>query len=63
MMLTDILRNSNANIIKIDYDRTSTTLSYGDAFITITLETKGKDHQEQIRTNLTKGGYAFSESF
>ncbi|MBE0495675.1 MAG: threonine ammonia-lyase, partial [Campylobacterales bacterium] len=53
----------NANIIKIDYDRTSTTLSYGDANITITLETKGETHQEEVRSNLTKGGYDFTETF
>lgn len=63
MRLTDILRDANANIIKIDYDRTSTTLSYGDANITITLETKGKEHQEEVRQKLTKGGYKFSETF
>lgn len=63
MRLTDILRASNANIIKIDYDRTSTTLSYGDANITITLETKGETHQEEVRKNLTKGGYNFTETF
>jgi threonine dehydratase len=63
MRLTDILRNANANIIKIDYDRTSTTLSYGDANITITLETKGQDHQNEVRQKLSSGGYQFSEIF
>ncbi|MDY0238494.1 MAG: threonine ammonia-lyase [Campylobacterales bacterium] len=63
MNLTDILREANANIIKIDYDRTSTTLSYGDANITITLETKGKEHQEEVRMKLKEGGYSFVETF
>lgn len=63
MGLTDALRDANANIIKIDYDRISTTLSYGDARITITLETKGKEHQEKVRKHLRKKGYEFSEMF
>lgn len=63
MKLTDILRESNANIIKIDYDRFSTNLSYGDANITITLETKGKAHQNQVRKFLSDNGYKFREAF
>jgi len=51
-VLTDIFEELNANIIQIDYDRTSTTLSYGDANVTIALETKGKEHQEDIRIAL-----------
>ncbi|MDR3346161.1 MAG: threonine ammonia-lyase [Campylobacteraceae bacterium] len=61
MKLTDILRDVNANIVKIDYDRVSTTLEFGDANITITLETKGKDHQERIREKLTESKYDFRE--
>jgi len=57
MRLTDILREANANIIEIDYDRTSTKLSYGDAKITIVLETKGKKHQNQVMQMLQKNGY------
>jgi len=57
MGLTDILRIANANIIQIDYDRTSTKLSYGDAKITIVLETKGKEHQKDILQILQKNGY------
>jgi len=57
MGLTDTLRVANANIIEIDYDRTSTKLSYGDAKITIVLETKGKEHQEKIMKMLKKSGY------
>lgn len=57
MKLTDILRLANANIIQIDYDRTSTKLAYGDAKITIVLETKGKKHQEEIKKMLADNGY------
>ncbi len=61
MYLTDILRDANANIIQIDYDRTSTKLAYGDAKITIVLETKGKEHQEQIGEMLSNNGYLFEK--
>jgi len=59
MFLTDILRDVNANIIQIDYDRTSTKLAYGDAKITIVLETKGKEHQEFIKQKLENNNYIF----
>lgn len=61
MRLTDLFKNANANIIQIDYDRFSTTLSYGDAQITIMLETKGLEHQAQIRSLLKVAGYPFKE--
>jgi len=61
MYLTDILRDVNANIIEIDYDRISTKLAYGDAKITIVLETKGKEHQEEIKEILENSNYLFEE--
>lgn len=63
MGLTDILRQANANIIKIDYDRFSTELDYGDARISITLETKGKAHQELVATKLHEAGYEFTQKY
>lgn len=61
MRLTDLFKNANANIIQIDYDRFSTNLSYGDAQITIILETKGIEHQKMIGSLLEAAGYAFKE--
>ena len=61
--LTDILEELSANIIQIDYDRTSTTLSYGDANVTLALETKGDEHQESVRKALREHGYKFHEEF
>jgi len=61
MHLTDLFKNANANIIQIDYDRFSTNLSYGDAQITIMLETKGIEHQKMIGSLLEAAGYAFKE--
>ena len=61
MRLTDLFKNANANIIQIDYDRFSTNLSYGDAQITIMLETKGLEHQKMIGSLLEEAGYSFKE--
>jgi len=63
MSLTDSLKSANANIVKIDYDRFSTKLDYGDASITITLETKGLEHQEKIKDTLNKNGFSFTQLF
>ena len=63
MALGDVLRIAGANIVKIDYDRFSTMLIYGDAMISITLETKGPDHQAAVCTALNKSGYPFNQEF
>lgn len=63
MELTTVLQSANANIIKIDYDRFSVKLAYGDAKITITLETKGEEHKQEIRDLLAAAHYEFSEIF
>lgn len=61
MQLTHMLQELNANIVHIDYDRTSTSLAYGDANVRIHLETKGEDHQAQIRSSLHEHHYLSSE--
>ena len=63
MALGDVLRIAGANIVKIDYDRFSTKLSYGDAKITITLETKGKEHQDRVQKALKDAGYEYTQEF
>lgn len=57
MILTEVLNKLSANIVHIAYDRTSTDLDYGDAHVTIHLETKGKEHQHEIRQVLDEQGY------
>jgi len=57
MRFTEILKELNANIVHIAYDRTSISLDYGDANVTVHVETKGKEHQEQIKSILKKEGY------
>ncbi len=61
MQLTRMLQDLNANIVHIEYDRTSTSLAYGDANVTIHLETKGEAHQNQIRASLQENHYLSSE--
>jgi threonine dehydratase len=58
---TGILNNIGANIVQIGYDRTSTDLEFGDAHVSVSLETKGEEHQEQIRLKLKEGGFSFRE--
>jgi len=57
MKLTELLQGLYANIVHIAYDRTSTSLDYGDANVTIDLETKGEAHQDEIRAVLFEHGY------
>jgi threonine dehydratase len=61
MFLTELLRDLNTNIVHIAYDRTSTDLDYGDANVTIHLETKGEEHQKEIVNTLHDNGYLSNE--
>ena len=58
---TNILTEVGANIVQIGYDRTSIDLKFGDAHVSLALETKGVEHQEQIRKKLSEGGFSFRE--
>lgn len=60
MELTGIFKDTAANIVSIDYDRTASNLAYGDANIIITLESKGKEHQEAIKEALREKKFKFS---
>jgi len=57
MRFTELLQTLNANIVHIAYDRTSISLDYGDANVTVHMETKGKEHQEEITNVLKSEGY------
>lgn len=61
MNLTETFTECSANIVQIDYDRNSVKLDFGEAHVTIALETKGEEHQKQIRENLKKNGYRFKQ--
>ncbi|TNF43453.1 MAG: threonine ammonia-lyase [Epsilonproteobacteria bacterium] len=58
---TEILTKTGANIVQIGYDRTSIDLEFGDAHVSVSLETKGEEHQAQIREQLKEGGFSFKE--
>jgi len=62
MKFTEILREAGANIVHIGYDRTSIDLEFGDAHVSVALETKGETHQEEIREKLKQNGFIFSEA-
>ena len=57
MRFTQILQELNANIVHIAYDRTSISLDYGDANVTVHMETKSEEHQREIRKILSSEGY------
>ncbi len=59
--LSDIFRDCGANIVQIDYDRDSVKLEFGEAQITISLETKGEEHQKTIGEKLKQNGYRFKQ--
>jgi len=54
---TQLVEDLNANIVHIAYDRTSVSLDYGDANVTVHMETKGEVHQQEIKERLKQEGY------
>jgi threonine dehydratase len=61
MTLTEVFRDTAANIVHIDYDRTAANLAYGDANIIITIETKGLEHKNNIKDALIAKDYKHKE--
>lgn len=61
MHFTELLTKVGANIVQIGYDRTSTDLKFGDAVVSVAIETKGEEHQEEIREILRESGFEFKE--
>ena len=61
MLFTEILKQCDANIVQIDYDRNSIKLEFGEAYVTVALETKGKEHQDLIRQTLKDNDYKIKE--
>jgi threonine dehydratase len=62
MRFTEILRSVGANIVHIGYDRTSIDLEFGEAHVSVAIETKGEAHQAEIRDRLRTDGFSFSEN-
>ncbi len=61
MHLTEVFKECSANIVQIDFDRNSVKLEFGEALVTIALETKGEEHQKLIREKLKQNGYRFKQ--
>ena len=61
MLFTELLSTVAANIVHIGYDRTSVDLEFGDATVSVSLETKGLEHQDLIRKTLSDNGFKFEE--
>lgn len=61
--LTHILKDAGANIVQIGYDRTSIDLEFGDANVSVSLETKGVEHQALIREKLFENKFVFKEEY
>ncbi|HHB93924.1 MAG TPA: pyridoxal-phosphate dependent enzyme, partial [Campylobacterales bacterium] len=61
MQFTELLTQVGANIVQIGYDRTSIDLEFGDAVVSVDLETKGEEHQQEIREILNSHGFEFKE--
>jgi len=61
MDITDVFTHCDANIVQIDFDRNSVDIDFGEAYVTIALETKGHEHQREIKEHLKKNGYKFKQ--
>jgi len=61
MIFTELLKEVGANIVHIGYDRTSIDLDFGDAVVSVSLETKGTIHQDEVRKILKNNGFTFKE--
>jgi threonine dehydratase len=58
--LTGLLAATGANVQRLDHDRGTADLWVTEARIELTLETRGRDHVEEIVDRLAAAGYAVS---
>jgi len=59
--VTGILAERRANVLDIIHDRLSGGLPYGKAKVIVTVEIRGKQHLDQITTDLESQGYEARE--
>ncbi|AKU91477.1 threonine ammonia-lyase [Vulgatibacter incomptus] len=59
--LTALVAEQAANIIEIHHDRAFGKSGYGETEVSLTLETRGRDHVEQLTQALDRAGYRISE--
>lgn len=55
--LSNVLSNSNANIVMVQYDRFNASLNPNEAIIHIACEVGGKEHGKKVIDNLKAKGY------
>ncbi|MGJ0119290.1 threonine ammonia-lyase [Williamsia sp. MIQD14] len=56
-MLLDTLRDSGASVVDVIHSRVAGELRLGEVQVTVSLETRGPDHQTAVRAALRTAGY------
>jgi threonine dehydratase len=55
--LLELLRDLSASVVDVIHSRVSGELRLGEVQVTVSLETKGRDHQQRVRRALGDAGY------
>lgn len=55
--ISRIIAENDANVTRVDHSRVGAGLTMGGVHITIDMETRGRDHSEQVLEGLREGGY------
>lgn len=55
--ISRIIAENDANVTRVDHSRVGSGLTMGGVHITIDMETRGRDHSEQVLTALREAGY------
>lgn len=59
MKLCGVIAEHRANIVETNHDRAYYGVNLGDTVIDITMETRGAEHVEELKTAIERGGYVF----
>lgn len=55
--LLGLLARAHANVMQVTHDRAFTGASLGETLVDVTMETRGRDHVEEIVSELREAGY------
>jgi threonine dehydratase len=58
--LLSIIASAKANIISIHHERLNPILPIGSVEVEISIETRGKDHSEEVISSISAAGYKLS---
>ncbi len=58
-VLSKLFDDLDANIVNIQYDRNSISLKYGDAYVSVSVETKTQEHKMDILKALESNGFLY----